>query len=259
MNIWTKVIRKGNELAAPYYLSSPKVIECNVCGWEGKRFLSNDWHPHVVCPKCGSEVRHRLLLAAISQIDTLSHEKIISGKRILHFAPESMLERKFRTFSPAKYLTADFNRKEVDLKLDISNMSSIQNDEFDLAIACDVLEHVSDHIKAMNEIYRILSSGGYAILTVPQKDRLKITFEDPSVVDPKERERLFGQADHVRIYGEDFASFLEKAGFEVTVIDEGNLAKALVEKYVLFPPKLSNNSLATNYRRIFFARKKPNS
>ena len=41
------------------------------------------------------------------------------------------------------------------------------------------------------------------------------TFEDPSITDPKERERLFGQYDHVRQFGRDYADVLSKAGFEV--------------------------------------------
>ena len=41
------------------------------------------------------------------------------------------------------------------------------------------------------------------------------TFEDPSITDPKERQRLFGQYDHVRQFGRDYADVLQKAGFEV--------------------------------------------
>ena len=37
------------------------------------------------------------------------------------------------------------------------------------------------------------------------------------MTDPAERLRLFGQADHVRIYGEDYADRLATAGFHVLV------------------------------------------
>ena len=44
--------------------------------------------------------------------------------------------------------------------------------------------------------------------------RLTATDEDPSITDPQERERRFGQFDHVRIYQEqDYISRLEDAGF----------------------------------------------
>jgi hypothetical protein len=43
------------------------------------------------------------------------------------------------------------------------------------------------------------------------------TFEDPSVVSPEDRERLFWQADHVRVYGRDFKDRLEQAGFGVSI------------------------------------------
>ncbi|MDY6802772.1 MAG: methyltransferase domain-containing protein [Cyanobacteriota bacterium] len=256
MALLQQVQGKVNSIAARFYLSSPKIVQCNICGWEGKHFLSTSWHPHTVCPSCGSSVRHRLLFAAMSDSeDRLSFKNLVEGKKILHFAPEKMLRTKFKN-AAASYITADFLRPEYDLKLDISDMSRFPDNNFDLLIACDVLEHVPDHIKAMREIYRVLSPGGYAILTVPQKDRLETTFEDPNIVDPKEREKIFGQSDHLRIYGDNFASLLEEStGFNITVINESDFPDELVKKYVLFPPVLSEDPLATNYRKIFFAEK----
>lgn|SRR5208337_471698 len=43
--------------------------------------------------------------------------------------------------------------------------------------------------------------------------------EDPSITDPRERERRFGQFDHVRIYGPDYPQRLAAGGFEVEVLD----------------------------------------
>lgn len=42
-------------------------------------------------------------------------------------------------------------------------------------------------------------------------------FENQDIVSPDERERVFGQNDHVRIYGKDYKDKLEKAGFVVKV------------------------------------------
>ncbi|MBR3847375.1 MAG: SAM-dependent methyltransferase, partial [Alistipes sp.] len=36
-----------------------------------------------------------------------------------------------------------------------------------------------------------------------------------SITDPAERTRIFGQYDHRRLYGNDFADRLRQAGFEV--------------------------------------------
>lgn len=256
MALLQKVQGKFNSIAARFYLSAPKIVKCNICGWEGKHFLSTYWHPHTVCPNCGSSVRHRLLFAAMSDTeDRLSFKNLVEGKKILHFAPEKMLRTKLKN-AAASYITADFLRPEYDLKLDISDMSRFPENNFDLLIACDVLEHVPDHIKAMQEIYRVLTPGGFAILTVPQKDNLETTFEDPKIVDPKEREKIFGQSDHLRIYGDDFTSLLQKStNFKITVVNESDFPDELAKKYVLFPPVLSKDALATNYRKIFFAQK----
>lgn len=254
MGIVQKVKGKINSIAAQFYLSWPKIVQCNICGWEGKHFLDSRWHPYTVCPNCDSSVRHRLLFAAL-KTEQFSFNNLVAGKRILHFAPETILANKLKNLA-ASYTTADLFRSGSDMKLDIANMSNFSDNSFDLLVACDVLEHVPEHIKAMQEIHRILSPGGYAILTVPQKDNLATTFEDPSIVDPKEREKIFGQIDHLRIYGDDFPQILEQAaGFKVTVVNESEFNQELVKKHVLFPPVLSQDPLATNYRKIFFAQK----
>lgn len=249
-----RITRKLNTIAARYYLASPKLVECNICGWQGKHFLSDGWHEHITCPQCGLEVRHRLLWASLTEIEALKLEKLVKGKRVLHFAAEPLFSQKLAPLAKT-YTTADFLKTNYDRQLDISNLSDLEDASIDLLIACDVLEHVPDHLQAIAEIYRVLSPGGYAILSVPQKDHLAETFEDPSIVDPKAREEIFGQSDHLRIYGDDFGSFLTDAGFELTVTDKSSFLEALVNQWVLFPPKLSPYPLATNYRKIFFAQK----
>jgi ubiquinone/menaquinone biosynthesis C-methylase UbiE len=87
---------------------------------------------------------------------------------------------------------------------------------FDAVLCNHVLEHVPDDRKALGEIFRVLKPGGWAILMVPLSSRAE-TDEDPTVVDPKERERRFGQDDHVRLYGQDYQARLEAAGFHVTM------------------------------------------
>ena len=90
---------------------------------------------------------------------------------------------------------------------------------FDAIICNHVLEHIVDDLKAMAELHRVLKPGGWSILQVPISLSLRTTYEDFSIATPKEREEAFGQNDHVRIYGQDYVSRLERAGFKVNVFD----------------------------------------
>ena len=94
---------------------------------------------------------------------------------------------------------------------------------FDVIYCSHVLEHVEDDRKAMGEFHRVLRDTGWAILLVPISS--ETTLEDPSAVDPEERLRLFGQADHVRRYGADYPDRLREAGFHVRVIAVDNLVE----------------------------------
>jgi len=67
----------------------------------------------------------------------------------------------------------------------------------------------------MRELRRVLKPNGWALLLVPIS--ADVTFEDPSIVDPREREKAFGQWDHVRRYGPDYVNRLREAGFKVAV------------------------------------------
>jgi SAM-dependent methyltransferase len=84
---------------------------------------------------------------------------------------------------------------------------------FDVVICNHVLEHIPDDRRAMRELRRVLRPGGLAVLQHPVQDRPD-TYEDPGVVDPVERLRVFGQEDHVRIYGWDMLDRLRTAGFQ---------------------------------------------
>jgi len=207
-----------------------------------------------VCPECESQVRHRLLFAALRTLASVEAGHLARGKRILHFAPEPLLSR-FLAGQAAEYRTADKFRTDVDMKLDISNMQGVADGSFDLVVACDVLEHVSDDSAALGEIHRVLAAGGWAILTVPQADSLAATYEDCAIATPEERKRAFGQRDHLRIYGDDFGHLFKARGFAITMVDARSFDPQMVRKHVLHPPILSDHPLATNHRRIYFGQK----
>jgi SAM-dependent methyltransferase len=216
--------------------------------------LSDSWHKHINCPRCGSYLRQRLFFAVLQNIEELSFDRVISGKRILHFAPEDIVSLNIRD-KAAQYTTADFLRDDCDCKLDMSNMPEIKSDSFDVVIAFDVLEHVPDYQKALEEVHRILSSRGFGIFTVPQKDNLEVTYEDPTLVTPQDRTKHYGQWDHLRIFGEDFQKTVENKDFTVFAVNESMFSEDVNKRHVLFPPLLSKHPLATNFRRVFFCEK----
>lgn len=250
-----RLVKKARSIAQSTWLSYPKKVQCNICGWEGRHFASDAWHKHINCPRCGSGIRQRLFIGALQHTEQFSFDRIINGKTILHFAPEPVIHTIIRN-KAGKYTTTDFLRSDCDIRLDMSNMPEIDDASCDRVIAFDVLEHVPDHLKALEEIHRILGKDGQGIFTVPQKDGLASTYEDSSIVSPEGRTRHFGQWDHLRIFGDDFAELVNSKGFDVTVVDQAMFTDAQVRKHVLFPPELSQHPLATNYRKVFFCRKR---
>jgi SAM-dependent methyltransferase len=228
-------------------------VECNLCLWQGRKFMDDDWHEGTICPNCYSDVRHRLLAAALLHLQEFSMNELVTNKNVLHFAPEPQISAKLRS-AARTYVTADFHREDVDRNLDITRMSSVDQKSFDLVVACDVLEHVND-LAALAELNRILTLNGTAILTVPQKDHADLTYEDDAIITPEGREKAFGQTDHLRIYGADFSKRVEAAGFTVRQVDSTSFRDDVVKRFILAPPKLSSHPLATNYRKIFFCRK----
>lgn len=252
--------KKFLKLGQGYFNFVDSNVECNICGYKSNRFKSNNWHSYTICPYCSSDVRQRLFMASISLLDKFNLDEIIRNKNILHFAPSNSLGKLIKNYTK-HYKTADFLAEgyvydSIDFNIDISNMKTIKDESFDCVIAFDVLEHVPDDKAGIKEVYRVLCQGGYSIFTVPQKDNLKNTIEDLSITDRTEREKIFGQHDHLRIYGDDFVTMLEDVGFEVTAVNESFFDKEIVEHFVLFPPILSNNPLATNYRKVFFGKKR---
>lgn len=184
---------------------------------------------NVLSPGTLSLERHRLFWLFLKNETTFFKE----NSKVLHFAPEQAFYKKFRKMENLDYTTTDLNSPIADVKADICNLP-FKTDEFDYIFCNHVLEHIPDDTKAMQELYRVLKPGGLAILQVPLKADLKITFEDDSITDPKERARIFGQYDHVRIYGMDYFKKLQSVGFEVEALDyTRKFSKVEIEKYRL--------------------------
>ena len=156
-----------------------------------------------------------------------------SALKVLHFAPEQAFYKLFRNQKNLEYTTTDLLSPLADVKADICNLPFADN-EYDVILCNHVLEHIPDDTKAMQELFRVLKPGGMAILQIPQDLNLEKTFADNSIVDQKERAKIFGQYDHVRIYGRDYFDKLRSIGF--TVVEEDytkKLVSELVDKYCL--------------------------
>jgi SAM-dependent methyltransferase len=188
---------------------------CPVCSRYSSRFECFGVVPRddARCVWCGALERHRLAwLFFQRETDLFSANQ---ARKVLHVAPEACMEPRFRQIIGGGYLTADLFAKGVDVKTDITDIR-FPKDSFDVIYCSHVLEHVSDDRKAIREFYRILKSGGWAVLLVPIT--VEQTFEDPSIAGPEEKLRCFGQQNHVRCYGIDYFDRLRAAGFTVNRI-----------------------------------------
>lgn len=260
--MWSKIKSRAYKeiklLAIPIIISvvGYKVI-CNICGWKDSSLMDSGWHKKIICPKCSSQVRHRLYWHAIqSAKNNVIRNSLSTESKVLHFAPDKcisqLIRSKVNSYHTADYFAKGYNYENIDYNIDLSNMSEIPDNSYDCLLAFDVLEHVKDDTRALNEVYRILKPNGICALTIPQKDHLAKTEEDLSELSDQDRERKFGQYNHWRIYGNDFNRKLENAGFRAIVYDHSEIETKEVAKHVLYPPKKSDHSLATNERKIYF-------
>ncbi|MFQ5334755.1 MAG: class I SAM-dependent methyltransferase [Flavobacteriales bacterium] len=176
------------------------------------------------CYKCNSSDRERLVYTyLINKLNLLEQPKDV---KILHLAPEKHLSRVLLNFGFKHYVCGDLFIEEYSYPDYVQNMNVLsipyKDNYFDIIICNHLLEHVPNDIEAMRELYRVLKKSGKAILQVPISKNSTDTFEDFSVTEPKEREIVFGQFDHVRIYGQDYVDRLESAGF---IVERTNISE----------------------------------
>ncbi|NMH88530.1 class I SAM-dependent methyltransferase [Flavivirga algicola] len=189
---------------------------------------------NVLSPSTLSLERHRLLWLYL-QNET---DFFTATKKVLHFAPEQAFCKRFRKMKNLDYVTTDLNSPLADVKADICSLP-FKNDEFDIIFCNHVLEHIPDDTKAMQELYRVLKVGGMGIFQIPQDLAREKTFEDNTITDKKERAKIFGQYDHVRVYGRDYFDKLRSIGFKVEEVDyTSTLSEADVKKYCLAPGEI---------------------
>ncbi|MBC8396517.1 class I SAM-dependent methyltransferase [Flavobacteriaceae bacterium] len=182
-----------------------------------RKFLSYGYtklRKNALSPSTLSLERHRLLWLYLKNETVLFEKKI----KLLHFAPEQAFYKRFKKLSNIQYDTIDINSPLAKIKADICDLP-IKENTYDFILCNHVLEHVLDDNKAMSELYRVLKKGGIGIFQVPIDMKREKTFQDDSITDKLERNKIFGQYDHVRIYGKDYFNKLEDTGFKVQQVD----------------------------------------
>jgi SAM-dependent methyltransferase len=230
---------------------------CNFCGAAYTKFVPeyptpdiapaiNDNHviagygENVYCPHCGSKNRERLIKAVLqTHVET-------RNKKILHFSPEKNLYRFLKETAAAAAATAEVSAataapatatvttaditpgfyRHIDTGITYADATRLPfaDATADIVIANHILEHIPDDLKAIKEIFRVLTPRGVAILQVPYSPTIPHTLEDPAIDDPQQQAKRFGQKDHVRIYAlNDYIRRLESAGFQVRLLTPPDL------------------------------------
>ena len=211
-------------------MNKGNAVQCPVCEHSYSKFLPyvRIARPNALCPNCLALERHRLMWLFLRE----KTDFFTSNLRVLHIAPEHCFIERFEALPNLDYVTADIESPLAKVKMDVHDIPFPDN-SFDVVFCNHVLEHVTDDLKACSEFNRVLRPGGWGILQSPVYN-LERTLEDNSITDAAEREQIFGQRDHVRKYGKDYATRLRNSGIK---IEENLFVKGLdptlVSKFAL--------------------------
>lgn len=224
--------------------------QCYICGHRFRRFYphrpslirSFTRHMGIVgsdvvnfgCPFCRSNDRERHLLL---YFDRLKLWQTLNDANVLDFAPEHNISVRIKACEPKNYFMVDlYPRSSEILRVDIMDIP-YSSDLFDFVICNHVLEHVADDRRALAEIYRVLKPGGLAVLQTPFSTILERTFEDPGISTEQLRLTLYGQEDHVRLYGMDFFERIQTAGLRLRLCRHDDVATTSEARYYGMNPK----------------------
>ena len=216
-----------------WYLRGDKFTD-PIDGKSFRKFLPYGYgkqRENALSPSTLSLERHRLMWLFLK--DNTNFFTATKKFKVLHIAPEQCFLDIFRKQQNLNYITSDLESPIADVKADICDLPFKEN-EFDIVFCNHVLEHISNDTKAIQELYRVLKPGGFGIFQIPQDLSKAITFEDSTITDRKERAKLFGQYDHLRVYGRDYFNKLRSIGFKVDEVDyTKKITLDKIEKYCL--------------------------
>lgn len=209
-------------------------VHCPVCDKSFSKFLSYGsdvaHRDNVLCPYDLTLERHRLMWLYLKNHSTFFTQQDLS---VLHMAPEQCFLDRFKAQKNLNYLTADLVSPIADLHFDLHQIP-LEDNRFDVVFCNHVMEHVQGPIQCMSELFRVMKPGGWAIMQVPQDFSRDTTYEDPSIVSEADREKHYWQKDHVRLFGKDYPTYLEKVGFETHIFDfTAHYSTAEIERFRL--------------------------
>ena len=230
-------------LSYPFKLIAPLLykgnkVECPVCEKSYSKFLSygsdTAHREGVLCPGDLTLERHRLMWLYLRNETNFFTEQL----NVLHIAPEQCFIHRFKAQKNLNYLTGDLVSPIADMHFDLHSIP-LEDNRFDVVFCNHVMEHVDNPNTCMSELYRVMKSGGWAIMQVPQDVTRATTYEDASITSPEEREKHFWQKDHVRLFGLDYPDYLRRAGFEVEeYLLKDKLPKEKFERYRISPDEI---------------------
>lgn len=170
------------------------------------------------CPSCGASPRERFVRWCLTQ----GLLALPTDARVLHMAPnEKSLAGYFAAHGDTVYadITPERYSNLPVVRLDLMNMDGVG--QFDVFYASHVLEHVPDDYAVLRNIYGHLNPGGQAWILVPISGSL--TVDGASTMSAKQREQMFGQWDHLRLYGTDLVDRMRSAGLCTRIIEASRI------------------------------------
>ncbi|TAH05047.1 MAG: class I SAM-dependent methyltransferase [Sphingobacteriales bacterium] len=189
---------------------------CPTCSQSFKKFLSKgngiETRENSVCPYCASLERTRLLYLFLK-----NETKIFNNNpKILHIAPEDALKKHY--LNNPNYYDVDINPNYASHKMDITNINFDDN-SFDYIICSHVLGHIYNEPLAINELSRVLKSGGvlFALSLIDLNSAQ--TVESDLNITPQQKLQAYGEPDLLRLHGLDFIDRLKRTNLKIDVID----------------------------------------
>ena len=220
-----------NKMTSIFYRGN--IFYCNCCNRSFRKFKPRGntlvQRENAECPYCGSLERVRNLLFYIEK-----ETDLLTGRySLLHFAPEWPLLPIFKKNKNLYHIKADINQNVAQFKIDITNIP-VPNDSFDFIICSHVLGHVQNEKKAIEELYRVLKTGGTALVATLIDLKNPHTFETADADTPEKRLQYYSEPDLLRLHGTDFGDRLAQGGFNVETINYPLvLGKEIQQKYAL--------------------------
>lgn len=165
------------------------------------------------CPVCGAADRDRLIVSFLKKAGL---REAAEGTRVLQVAPADAVNRWLVNYCPQlSYETTDLFMEGVTFQADIQDLSSVEDETYDLIICSHVLEHVRDDRRALRELCRILKADGLLVFLVPVNLDASEVDEEWGLSE-EENWKRFGQGDHCRRYGKaGLMQRLEETGMKV--------------------------------------------